>query len=235
LQTYSFGVPRAHRELLADLAQLAEGEYNSLVTALGSPAPPTFRTEADFGGRIEGAVEKWDIDEATQLAIALTSMLQAASSHGIRQERFAKSISSSDDLTLDDAHREVLAKRLSELLSLPDVVLSGKALDLATEYERRLHTVRILTDVRPVWGSEPDDEPQGGIVIHQLRLDAFVGYDTQPYFIALDRTDLERMKDCVDRAIGKADSLAAWFDRMGFGEIDLIASDGPESVGDLGE
>ena len=232
MQTYTFGVPAPHRELLTHVALLSDSQFDALSAALGSDAQPAFRTQAEFGGRIASALPEWTSDEAQLLAIALTSMLSAAASHGVGHAQFAQSVSFSSDLDLDDSRRSILAERLLALLTSPDVLLSGKALDLATEYERRLHTVRIITDVRPVWGTDPETEPLGGVVSHQLRLDAFTGYDSRPYFFALDRSDLVRLKESVDRAIEKSESLTAWFNRMGFREVDLVDNQEISSEGD---
>ena len=232
LQTYTFGVPAAHRELLAHLAALPDSQFEALAGALRPDSAPAFHSHSEFTVSIKGAVPEWTETEASLLAVALTSMLSAAASHGVEQEQFATSVSQSNDLDLDDSQRITLADRILTLLTAPDVLLSGKAVDLATEYERRIHTVRIVTDVRPVGGTDPDSEPLGDVETHQLRIDAITGYDSQPYFFALDRSDLRRLKDCVDRAIEKSDSLTEWFKRMGFREVDLVGTEHSDLEGD---
>lgn len=221
MQRFGFGVPEPHRVLLTELANLDDDAFEALRQALNESDKLRFMTQTEVVSRISSGYPAWGEGEADTFATALIGMTSAATSHGLTMAEFAESVCRSSDLELASDRRLVLAQRLRDLLSVPDILITGKAIDLSNEYERLLHTFRVTTDVRPVWTEDPTQEPAGGVITHQLRIDVLGSVEPSTFFIALDIEDLRRLRAMVDRAIAKDESLHNWFDRMGFEYFDL--------------
>jgi hypothetical protein len=97
---------------------------------------------------------------------------------------------------------------LEKLVSLPAVVLTTKARDLAEDFERALTNARILTDIRPVYNDS--DDVVGAEVIQTLRIayDSRGDSNTDTISFALDLQDIKKLHNACARAITKAESAA---------------------------
>lgn len=100
------------------------------------------------------------------------------------------------------------AEKLVSLLSVKPLNVSAKAIDLQTEDERVFCDARILTDLRPVFGSDSAATPEGLTIVHILKL----GYDQggerhRDFYVALNADDLQTLRKVIDRAEAKAKSL----------------------------
>ena len=73
--------------------------------------------------------------------------------------------------------------------------LDSKADDLRTEDERVFCTAKILTDLRPVFGSHVEDGPHGMIVVHLLKIGYHSGSEKlHEFFVSLDSGDSENVE-----------------------------------------
>ena len=97
--------------------------------------------------------------------------------------------------------------RLRKVLGIDSLASSAKALVLLTEHERTLHSVRILTDVRHVFQSDPEKEPYGAVVFHILKLNYHENGQHKDFFIALDGDDLANLRIALDRADEKTKTV----------------------------
>lgn len=97
--------------------------------------------------------------------------------------------------------------RLSEFMGLEDVNRAAKSTVLRYEQERTVHNLRILTDARPIFGSDATQPPEAAVILHTLK----IGYNHAGHagemFFAFDERDLEGLKKEIERAELKATSL----------------------------
>lgn len=140
---------------------------------------------------------------------ALTGALSVLESQDPEEiSEAALALANSSKLSLTDKQRERLAGLLERLLTLPQVITSAKAESMLFESERLFLSCRIVTDIRPVFGWDVGDAPQGAMLRHMLRVDflqAQGGRDA--IFIALDSSDLGDLEEAIERASRKADSV----------------------------
>lgn len=114
----------------------------------------------------------------------------------------------SEEFRLPQSEREQFKRKIATLMGASVFGLASKIVDLRTDDERVFCQARILTDLRPVFGSQIEDGPQGMVVVHLLK----VGYHSatqrhQEFFVSLDSDDLQTLRDLIDRAEAKARSL----------------------------
>jgi hypothetical protein len=85
---------------------------------------------------------------------------------------------------------------------------AAKTGPVMTEHEKVFSDARILTDVRPIFHDDISEKPKAAVIVHMLRLttrDIF-GSQKAQYF-AMDANDIRFMKQLIDRAIKKEDTL----------------------------
>jgi hypothetical protein len=100
---------------------------------------------------------------------------------------------------------------LRRLLSFEPLNVAAKASHLLHEQANLLASSRILTDARPVYGPDPERKPTAVLINHTLQLSYVQDTDHKDFFVALNAKDIANLKKVLDRALAKADSLAAVF------------------------
>jgi hypothetical protein len=96
-----------------------------------------------------------------------------------------------------------------QLVSHRNITHAAKAFDLSYDYANLFDNMRIITDLRPVF----DDEHAsliGGIVRHVLRLSYVSMGDQTSLSIAIDRKDIEDIRQWCDEALKKEAALAGY-------------------------
>ena len=115
-----------------------------------------------------------------------------------------------ENLRLPSSERAQFKKKLITLLSADLFTVVAKLGDLTIEHERTFCHARIVTDLRPVFGSEVEDGPKAMLVVHNLRLAYHEGSTkARDFYVSLDADDLRMLKQLIDRAEAKARSLKA--------------------------
>lgn len=97
---------------------------------------------------------------------------------------------------------------LEQLLRLPTVLATAKALDLSYDFARLAMATRILTDIRPVFDEENGTKTDiiGTTITQTLRIDytSPIG-NRQTISFALDLDDIRRLRSACEEAIAKAE------------------------------
>lgn len=94
-------------------------------------------------------------------------------------------------------------------LALNDTVgAAAKAGPVMTEHEKIFQDARILTDLRLIFHPDLSERPNAGVIVHMLRLttrDVLGGQQAQ--YFALDANDIRFLKQLLDRAMKKEETL----------------------------
>ena len=99
--------------------------------------------------------------------------------------------------------------RLRSLLTADSALsVTAKAIAISSEHERVFTSARILTDLRPIFAGTPP-QPKAAVVTHTLRIESHKEEGHTSEFFGLDVGDLRTLRDTIDRAISKEDSLRA--------------------------
>jgi len=114
---------------------------------------------------------------------------------------------SSKEFHLPKADVGEFAERLKKFLSVEALSRAAKATILRYEHERTLCSVRILTDVRPVFEDAKINRPDTAVIFHMLKLAYHESDEVREMFISLDENDLEALKQATLRAELKYKSL----------------------------
>ncbi len=94
-------------------------------------------------------------------------------------------------------------------MGLRSMFLTARATGVSIEHERMFHSVRFLTDLRPVFNSDVSAGLQAATIATSMKLEFHpdgVG-DIKSIFLAFGRADLEYLRDSVERALDKVEEL----------------------------
>jgi hypothetical protein len=99
---------------------------------------------------------------------------------------------------------------MQEVLACNDTLgLTAKALDLVNDHEHAFCSVRIISDVRHIFGADPHDRPKAALIVHMLNLVYHEIGKTNEMYFAMDVSDLKNLKSAIERAETKAANLKA--------------------------
>jgi hypothetical protein len=200
-------IPKRAREGMRGFATLGDTEAEAIVGSLGEfegiLRPPAIEE------RISAAAPS--LADPAGFTLGLLTLISQTAEIPIAE--VAAAVGRSRDLgDLEETQREKFPGRLERLLRAPCIRLSGKAWDLTTEYEHVFLAARILTDVRPVFKGDVDEEgttPAAAVIMDTLKLDFYgPNGDVRSLYIALDREDLDSLESAVKRGIRKTDSMS---------------------------
>lgn len=192
----------------------------------------TDRPALSTGALERGVAEALGADLGEELAEPLLGEVFAlaayADSHGIELSIVSVALAEATELDLTTTQRANLHLLVESMLSSRAVSQLGKAIGMAQEHERLLHTARIFTEVRPVF-DDVDDEPSGALITQRLRLDYFKDGKIEAIEIALTGDDIDMLREMLDRADKKAVSMIRTLNSASIDVFDLEESGSEES------
>lgn len=94
-------------------------------------------------------------------------------------------------------------------------------MEVMREHEHVLCEPRVLTDLRPVFGK--NEEPAAGVIVHTMKIKYHEGAygPLKEFFVALNSEDIEELRDILDRATRKEESLRRLATEAGLRCLDL--------------
>lgn len=154
-------------------------------------------------------------DDTKRLMDTITSLYALRASVEVPVEQFVSDVceglSEHGDLNPDQEPR--FRDRLARILEIDTLNVAAKALALYSEYEHLFCTARIFTDARPIYGTDPSAPPAAMIITHTLKIDYHgVGGRIHEIYIGMGSNDINQIRDVLDRAEKKAESLRATFE-----------------------
>jgi hypothetical protein len=127
--------------------------------------------------------------------------------------------SSSEKLKLPDETRANIKSRLTRLLSVDSFAISVKADSYLYEYDNVFSKAHISTDIRPIFGVNPEEPPKVATLNHMMNIHYYHDGEHKELYLALDAFDLDSLRNVIDRAALKAESLKQVLDAAGLTRI----------------
>ena len=198
-------IPQVTRPALARLANIPPQEFESIVDNLSGEEPLLARR--DLTNRLLASVTSLDEDAAREFLDITLSLASLRVDQEMTVDELAEAVSASSDLQISDEERLKLKTRISALLDLPDVQHLAKAADVLVQSERSFHDAKVITDVRPVFADDPSEGPFGAIILHNLAIEFQGPSQIETWFVTLDERDLRRLREVLERAAQKGQTL----------------------------
>jgi hypothetical protein len=116
------------------------------------------------------------------------------------------------DNPLDEQLKQTISSHLATLLGVRRFNLWTKAHEVLHENERNFTSARVITDIRPIFGENVNEPPNGAVVVHTLKIEFAHGRSPHRHFyVTLDDTDLDKLIEQLKRAKTKAETLKTNF------------------------
>jgi hypothetical protein len=106
----------------------------------------------------------------------------------------------------ENFRRELRQQLITALGDNSNLVTVAKAIDLMGSNEHTFSSARIITDVRYVFSRDLTPTPTASIIVHTLQIEDLES--DKDMFVVLTRTDLDTLREIIDRAIKKDETLA---------------------------
>lgn len=205
------GIPDRYASSLAEFLRLSPEELAAFLGALRDEQP-TLR-ESDLARSIEERLSLGGtkVREIVRLLASLyVAQDQTDEEIGdfVAALRSAAESSGKDDLQPTDwtAYQAAIIEALSSDTAL---AVAAKAAGVMNDHARAYCHARILTDLRPVFGSNVEQSPAAMVVIHTLKIVYHEEGEHKDFFVAMDSDDVVQLVGVLDRAFKKEDSLKA--------------------------
>jgi hypothetical protein len=212
-------IPPRYIDSLRALRDLPEEGAERLFSALELGTPVA--TQSKLLASLADKLPEFDPDKASSLLDALLSLNAFRTSHSYPMDDVAKAVSVAEGLREDGVDSAQFAQRLAKVLGTATLTLTAKAIDVSAADERIYHSCRIVTDVRPIFGDDPNEPPVSAVVVHSLQATYYKDNRIESFHVALDDDDLTKLKEVVDRASSKAASLRAFLESAGLTPADI--------------
>lgn len=219
-------IPERYRPTLSSIRSLSERDaqqIRAVMDQVASAQPRNSGAELELPSdpgaamvAVRNASSRVEIANFTKILDLLITLYEIKSQRDVTVEEFVDGVSDAmeeldnPEYRLAPSERPDFAGKLLTLLNAEIFALVAKAQDLVTEDERTFCHARILTDLRPIFGSNVEDGPKAMIAMHTLKL-AFheqgSSDDHGEFYVALDAEDLQALRKLIDRAEAKARSL----------------------------
>lgn len=99
---------------------------------------------------------------------------------------------------------------------------SANAHEVLAQHDRNFQAARIFTDLRPLFDTDPSEPPSGAVIVEMLQLETWSGDGrSETVRVAMDRADLLSLREVIDRAITKTDSLRRLMEEAGITSFEL--------------
>ncbi len=212
-------LPKRHRQSLSFLMSKSHEERKKFAEVLGSvPAATdleTLASELNKATSIERAA-------ARGIVRMLFTLYSARAEAGVSADRMAEDVLDAAPGELESpSDRSVFRSDLVALLSLEDTLgVTARALEVMHQHEHLYCSSRLFTDVRPIFDAADAGNLTGAVVLHNLRLTYHDGDNTYDFFLALDRRDVEELRDILNRALEKEGTARAMIRKAGVPDYD---------------
>jgi len=197
-------IPAGSREGLTKLLTLSPQAFDQFIAGLQAQ-PGTLDLPSRLPETLTVAdVSKTDLDQIVSgvLSISLVRWL-----NDVSLDTFLKDLSDAIQSFNPVGASDESKRRLLRVMNVEPLRIASKALTIFTDYQRTLHGSKVLSDVRYVFRADPEQEPYGAVIVHLLKLSYHEDGEHREFFVAMDDTDVVRLKAVLRRAQAKATNL----------------------------
>jgi len=201
-----------HFNAFSVISDMTDEVFTSLVTAFEKTQPilnPNF-----LALKIAEEVKALTTEQLSDITTTIISLISVLLRNKVPVDNLIVFILNNLPLGDDDRFKNFQAKeeafkhKLNILLSINNLHLLAKAIDLMREYDNIFSNARVVSDIRPIFDFGVDDtDPALVGIVHNLKLTYLNNGQLKEFFLALDDSDLQVLTKSLSRATQKAEKL----------------------------
>jgi len=205
----ALNIPPEDRGAIATIRSLSPNSLERFIAALRA-APPVSNVQ-EMADYVSKEVPTIAVGKLASVLDTLYTLYYIRDLSGVEPSTFLddlmEGISGSRGLKTTGKELPKLRSLLERVLSIESLNTVSKAARLQRDGQRLYCTAKILSDIRPVFGSDPTVRPAGGVLTHTLKLGYHEGKEHKEFHVVLDSDDLEALAEVVERARLKDQTL----------------------------
>lgn len=223
-------IPKKYRYGIEKIITLNSAVFENLIDALKN-SNPSFHLKK-LADTVclkikQKGIEDLTKDDLLNILEAIVSLypLQAYSSLTIEDlaSSLGEAVAELEDFhNVTEEQKKIFEARITTLLSINGALdVASKVGELLLEYEHLFLGSRIITDIRPVFDSDLNKIPAGALLVHTLKLEYKQGNEEKDFYIALDTNDVKKLREQLDRAEQKAESIKLMLNQAQVSYLDV--------------
>lgn len=221
----SLRIPPSQYRILKKFLHMPEATKKALVAELSQASPRLFipKLGKDIAERTQISFK--DVIELIGFFITLHQVRSAVE---VSVDKFIEDIDGSlkkirkEDPNISEKELESLRGYLREILSFEKSLgITSKAQSIRMQHDKVFSSSQVLTDIRPVFHSDPERTFEAAVLIHNLKINYRTATDEEEsFFVALDLEDLKKLEAIIKRAIKKERNLSSWLSGANISYLD---------------
>jgi uncharacterized protein (DUF1778 family) len=221
-------IPRRYYKGFQKLIRLDDSSWTRLANALANPnLKPTMQAN-NLAVQVAEYIPEIPVPELEEIVTVILSLYYMLDykkdSIDTLVRDLVEGIDVTDDIGKEGWQKDQFASHLLGILSGNEVLnISAKAAGVLTDHEHIFCDVRILTDIRPVFGSDISKVPDVSVTIYMLKIGYHEGRTHKEFFVALNAEDLRELREALDRAEAKTLATKALLEKAGLTNLDTDA------------
>lgn len=188
------------------LAELDEEKIQKLSQFLNS-LPVGFKM-SDLNDYLLSELE---VSESRSIVQTLFSFRELLEHRNVNFQELSDSlVESYKDIETEISDEELaILKRNLEIIfqNSNSLKLTLKTKQLRTEDSKVYSDSKVITDIRLIFNDDIEESNRNGVVIHKLHFEFFENKELNDFFISLDLSELKELKEHIDRAIKKDETI----------------------------
>jgi hypothetical protein len=207
-------VPRQFVPGFVVLRGLSGAAREALVEKLN--AAPPYMALADVANVIVKVLPPGEDEHAQDVMTSLMSLRAQTRRGGRSIEEVVTGVVESEAVQVESEDAERFAQSLANMITSRAITSATDAASLLTEHDRPIRSLRMLTDVRPIFEDDAGEPPKGAVIVNSLQVEHWTrsgGRDVITF--GLDEADLADLKVAVDRAISKTATTRRFLESAG--------------------
>ena len=206
-------VPKEHAAGLSRITTLSTNDVTQVVAALQRAKSLNVK---ELSGLICSALPALAPEQSREVVGTLLSLYSVRTGKDLKIGSFIKDLLAAATLTAESQPVEVLEGNLTNLLSVRPLSMIAKARSVHVDHENTFCSVRILSDLRPVFDADVKEEPVGFVLTHMLNIGYHHAGKHTRLHIAMDKTDIDNLIAALQRSQEKAATLSRVSGKIGY-------------------
>jgi len=223
-------IPKKYRYGIEKIITLDSAVFDNLIDALKN-SNPSFHLK-NLADTVSLKIKEKEIENLTKddllnILDAIVSLYPLQTYSSLTIEDLASSLGEAvaeleDFPNVTEEQKKIFEARITTLLSINGALdVASKVGELLLEYEHLFLSSRIITDIRPVFDSDLNKIPAGALIVHTLKLEYKQGNEEKDFYIALDTNDVKKLREQLDRAEQKAESIKLMLNQAQVSYLDV--------------